>query len=85
SIWEEVIGKEQIGIKDNFFELGGHSLKGIQIVSRIKKEFGVKLELKELFIAPVLEDVASKISIIQWAKKSETPGAIIIKKDTITL
>ena len=85
SIWEEVLGKEQIGINDNFFELGGHSLKGIQIVSRIKKEFGVKLELKELFIAPVLEDVASKISIIQWAKKSETSGAIIIKKDTITL
>jgi hypothetical protein len=54
-------------------------------VSRIKKEFGIKLELKELFIAPLLEDVASKIAIIQWAKKSETSGAIITKKETITL
>ncbi|WP_281322336.1 non-ribosomal peptide synthetase [Flavobacterium aestivum] len=85
SIWEEVLGKKEIGIKDNFFELGGHSLKGIQIVSRIKKELGVKLELKELFIAPILEDVALKISIIQWAKSSKTSEDNIIKKETIVL
>ncbi|CAM1366912.1 Peptide synthetase (fragment) [Tenacibaculum sediminilitoris] len=80
-----MLNKEGIGIKDNFFELGGHSLKGIQIVSRIKKELGVTLELKELFISPVLEDVASKISIIQWAKAPKISEDNIIKKDTIIL
>ncbi|MBC8757076.1 amino acid adenylation domain-containing protein [Kordia sp. YSTF-M3] len=85
AIWEEILGKEQIGIKDNFFELGGHSLKGIQIISRIKKELGITLELKELFISPVLTDVASKISIIQWAKSSKNSDDTIIKKETIIL
>ena len=61
AIWEEVLGKEQIGIKDNFFELGGHSLKGIQIVSRIYKELSKKIELKNIFMYPVLEELAEVI------------------------
>ncbi|MBC8757078.1 amino acid adenylation domain-containing protein [Kordia sp. YSTF-M3] len=61
AIWEEVLGNEQIGIKDNFFELGGHSLKGIQIVSRIYKAFSKKIELKNIFMYPVLGDLADLI------------------------
>ncbi|WP_281322334.1 non-ribosomal peptide synthetase [Flavobacterium aestivum] len=61
SIWEEVLGKKEIGIKDNFFELGGHSLKGIQIVSRIYKVLSKKIELKNIFMYPVLGDLANLI------------------------
>ncbi|MRX41949.1 amino acid adenylation domain-containing protein, partial [Flavobacterium sp. LC2016-23] len=61
AIWEEVLGKEKIGINDNFFELGGHSLKGIQIVSRIYKILSKKIELKNIFMYPVLGDLAELI------------------------
>ncbi|MVT11414.1 non-ribosomal peptide synthetase [Chitinophaga tropicalis] len=57
-IWESILGKQQIGIKDNFFELGGHSLKATRLASQIHKVFQVKLSLKELFSATVLEDQA---------------------------
>ena len=85
AIWEEVLGKEQIGIKDNFFELGGHSLKGIQIITRIQSELGVKIALKELFEQPTLADLATKITLIGWASAPTTSEDNSIKKDTIIL
>jgi amino acid adenylation domain-containing protein len=46
-IWEEVLGKEKIGIRDNFFELGGHSLKAMQVISRINRELNVDIAIQE--------------------------------------
>ncbi len=60
-IWEEVLGRKDVGIGDNFFELGGHSLKVTRLSSRVSKEFNVKIELRELFSRPVLEDQAKLI------------------------
>ncbi|MBC7861988.1 MAG: amino acid adenylation domain-containing protein, partial [Bacteroidia bacterium] len=48
-IWKEILGKTHIGIRDNFFDLGGHSLKATRLLSRIHKDFNVKLELKDIF------------------------------------
>jgi amino acid adenylation domain-containing protein/FkbM family methyltransferase len=55
-IWQEVLGREKIGVKDNFFKIGGDSLKAIRLASHIHKEFEVTVELKDLFAKPVLEE-----------------------------
>ncbi|WP_343675062.1 amino acid adenylation domain-containing protein, partial [Chitinophaga sp.] len=60
-IWEEILHKEQVGIRDNFFDLGGHSLKATRLVSRINKQFGVKIGLKEIFTYPSIEEQAAVI------------------------
>jgi tyrocidine synthetase-3 len=60
-LWQEILGVERIGVKDNFFTLGGHSLKMIRLGSQVHKQFHVKIELKDLFIVPVLEDQARLI------------------------
>lgn len=44
--------------EDNFFLMGGHSLSGMQMVSRIRRRFGVRLSLRDLFAHPVLADLA---------------------------
>ena len=60
-VWEEILGREKIGVKDNFFELGGHSLKATRLSSQLHRVFNVKLGLKELFEITVLEEQAELI------------------------
>ncbi|UCH92855.1 MAG: amino acid adenylation domain-containing protein [Candidatus Aminicenantes bacterium] len=61
-IWSEVLGAHtSIRIDDNFFELGGHSLKATLMVSRIHKEFNVKISLVEIFTTPYIRGLAEKI------------------------
>ncbi|HEY0067855.1 MAG TPA: amino acid adenylation domain-containing protein, partial [Flavisolibacter sp.] len=61
ALWQEVLGREKIGVKDNFFELGGHSLKLTKLANRIKKEFDVNLGMRTLFSNPTIEAIAGEI------------------------
>jgi long-subunit acyl-CoA synthetase (AMP-forming) len=80
SIWQELLEKERIGIKDNFFESGGHSIKVMKLVSRIHKEFGVKLRFDDVFNHATVEDLAKEIMRSNWAKE---PMVDAYEKDLI--
>ncbi|MFP7234280.1 amino acid adenylation domain-containing protein [Bacillus subtilis] len=60
-IWEDVLNKQQIGIRDDFFQLGGQSLKAATLVSRIQKKLNVELPLSEVFSYPTVESMAVKL------------------------
>jgi amino acid adenylation domain-containing protein len=66
-IWQEILGKEKIGVKDNFFAIGGHSLKATRLASNIRKEFDVNLTLPVLFSNPTIEHIAGEIEKTYWA------------------
>jgi amino acid adenylation domain-containing protein/thioester reductase-like protein/non-ribosomal peptide synthase protein (TIGR01720 family) len=38
-VWQEILGREMIGIDDNFFMIGGNSIKAIQVASRLALDF----------------------------------------------
>lgn len=61
NIWEEILGKQRVGIDDDFFELGGHSLKTIRLISQIQKKFEVRVTVKDLFENTVLQQQADII------------------------
>jgi amino acid adenylation domain-containing protein len=61
AIWEHFFGIYPIGIHDDFFQLGGDSLKVITLLSRMHKEFDVKLSIEEFFGTPRISDLAARI------------------------
>ncbi|NEO98309.1 MAG: SDR family NAD(P)-dependent oxidoreductase [Symploca sp. SIO2E9] len=71
SIWEKLLGLEQVGRDDNFFEQGGDSLVAIQVISRLRTEFPeVNLSPNILFEAPTVTELAEKVETILWATQA---------------
>ncbi len=61
-LWCEVLGVGRVGVFDDFFALGGHSLLGVQLISRVRDLFGVKLPVRAVFSAATVADLAERIA-----------------------
>jgi acyl transferase domain-containing protein/acyl carrier protein len=57
-IWRNYFGFRKIGVDDDFFELGGDSLRAINFLSRLHKEFQVKIPLAAFFNHPTIRELA---------------------------
>ena len=60
-IWQELLGIKQVGIHDKFFELGGDSLIAVQVLSRLRNAFSIKLSVANLFEFPTIVQIAAKL------------------------
>ena len=70
AIWEQVLGREKVGIHDNFFDLGGHSLLATQVVSRLCGAFAVELPLRAVFEKLTVAELATAITDMRAEKNS---------------
>jgi amino acid adenylation domain-containing protein len=79
-IWKELLGLDQISTDDNFFDLGGHSLIATRVVSKVKKEFSVELEIMSLFSYSTIISLA-KIIIEKEKDQTACLPQLVRKKD----
>jgi amino acid adenylation domain-containing protein len=68
-IWSDVLGIANVGVRDHFFDLGGNSLSGARVMSRISRQLGRRVPMRDLLrhatpesLAAYLGDLAPRAS-----------------------
>ncbi|MDV9198748.1 AMP-binding protein, partial [Streptomyces sp. Wh19] len=59
--WEELLGLERVGLAQEFFEAGGSSIKLIELIHRLRKEFGVGIPVSLLYRVTTLHGMATTL------------------------
>ena len=72
-IWRKLFNYEKIGARDNFFSLGGNSLLSIRMLSHIKSELNITINLTQFFQHPTIEGLAE---LIAGKEKDKSTDAI---------
>jgi tyrocidine synthetase III len=81
-IWQQLLGKERIGIRDGFFESGGDSIKILRLMSEMKKELNVKISFADIYQHNTIENIvahlqANKEHIEQQNKRAGEKEALV--------
>jgi phthiocerol/phenolphthiocerol synthesis type-I polyketide synthase E len=79
TLWQEVLGIEQVGINDNFFALGGDSMMGTQIMAQAKT-FGLEMTPAQFFQYQTIAELGALVAELQNAKAegAEAPAMVPI-------
>ncbi|NGP58570.1 amino acid adenylation domain-containing protein [Paenibacillus thiaminolyticus] len=78
SVWQSVLGVDQVGTMDNFFALGGDSIKALQVSSRLLQT-GYKLVMKDLFQYPTISALSLQLQTAErTASQAEVTGEVIL-------
>lgn len=71
SLFEEILGADDILAEDNFFDVGGNSILALTLLAEVEKRWGVTLALIDVIRAPTSCGVAE---LIQAALRSTKVG-----------
>lgn len=61
-MWQDLLHIESVDIKDDFFSLGGHSMLAIKFAMQVEKEFGIRIQVKELFDHPTVAEIVEALT-----------------------
>ncbi len=75
ALWSTVLETAVVNRTDNFFALGGNSIKATQLVSRLQEQWQVQLPLRDVFIHPLLHEMAGLLSAAAVSYKIEQAPA----------
>jgi aryl carrier-like protein len=81
-VWQQVLGREKVGIHDNIFEIGGDSLLIFQITARANQA-GLGLQLRQVFQLRTIAELAAAVNTAdaQPAPASAAPIARVSREN----
>ena len=86
ALWQEALGRDQVGIHDNFFDLGGHSLMAIAIFARARAAMAPQLRLVDLFERPTVHALATFVDELRAApvldETAAAAAAAVVAEET---
>jgi hypothetical protein len=74
TVWQEVLGVEQVGVHDNFFDLGGDSVLLTQVQSTLQTMLQQEMPIVVLFQHPTIHALAASIAQAQAAPAAVPPA-----------
>ncbi|MBE1485548.1 non-ribosomal peptide synthetase [Plantactinospora soyae] len=81
AIWREVLRVNRVGTADDFFLLGGHSLLATQVVTAIRREFGVQVPLRILLSTPTVAALAAAVDAGRSTAAGDHHDDMILRPD----
>jgi acyl carrier protein len=89
AIWQELLGKDKIGIGDNFFDLGGNSIKILRMVMLSNRIFDKKISVAMAFrypsIGTLAEYLAGGLHGAAGESEKELDKAITVMDETFNI
>ena len=73
--YKEILNLSLVGSEDNFFHLGGHSLRALRLVNHLELKTGKKLEVKHIFEAPKVSQLANLLETLDVVEYERIPKA----------
>ncbi|KAB7762047.1 non-ribosomal peptide synthetase, partial [Xanthomonas maliensis] len=78
ALWSDLLEHAQVSRDDDFFALGGHSLLAVQLISRVRGQLGVELQIQDVFHHPQLHALAQRVAN---AAASSLPAIVAVDRD----
>ncbi|MFJ2249370.1 amino acid adenylation domain-containing protein [Streptomyces sp. NPDC087862] len=69
--WKELLGLERVGLTHEFFEVGGSSIKLIELIHRLRKEYGVGIPVSLLYRVTTLHGMAATLERLATGSVSD--------------
>jgi hypothetical protein len=61
-LWQELLGRERIGVDDNFFDVGGHSLLVVRMHRQLRELISEPVSLTDLYRFPTIRSLTAFLS-----------------------
>ena len=85
AIWQEILGKDPIGIRDNFFDLGGDSIRILRMMAALRRELNLEVPIAEVYrhntIESLLEHIASNQQEIGRQQTAEKEQEAMVRQE----
>ncbi|MGW3176546.1 amino acid adenylation domain-containing protein [Streptomyces sp. NPDC001153] len=76
-IWGELLRQDELGVHDDFFEIGGHSLLATVMITRVRKQLGAQLSLRQVLEMPRIAELARAVDSARGEENPAEDGQLV--------